>query len=82
MRRTTSIFFVLLSLLPIILAQVQSQTRSKDPADIEAVKQVELDLGNFQISGDFDKYSQLVSSMLTISQSSGPPATLLIRRTF
>jgi ketosteroid isomerase-like protein len=30
-----------------------------DTADIEAVKQVELDLGNFQISGDFDRYSQL-----------------------
>jgi ketosteroid isomerase-like protein len=71
MRRTTSIFFVLLSLLPIILTQVQSQTRSKDPADIEAVKQVELDLGNFQISGDFDKYSQLYADDFAIVVSSG-----------
>ncbi len=71
MRRTTSIFFVLLSLLPIILTQVQSQTPSKDLADIEAVKQVELDLGNFQISGDFDKYSQLYADDFAIVVSSG-----------
>ena len=30
-------------------------TQIGDTADIEAVKQVELDLGNFQISGDFEK---------------------------
>jgi ketosteroid isomerase-like protein len=71
MQRTTSIFFVLISLLPIIPSQVQSQTQSKDPADIEAVKQVELDLGNFQISGDFDKYSQLYADDFAIVGSSG-----------
>jgi ketosteroid isomerase-like protein len=71
MRRTTSTYFVLLSLLPIILTQVQSQTGSKDLADIEAVKQVELDLGNFQISGDFDKYSQLYADDFAIVVSSG-----------
>lgn len=42
-----------------------------DPADIEAVKQVELDLGNFQISGDFDKYSQLYADDFAIVGSSG-----------
>jgi ketosteroid isomerase-like protein len=71
MRRTTSIVFVLISLLPIIPSQVQSQTQSKDPADSEAVKQVELDLGNFQISGDFDKYSQLYADDFAIVGSSG-----------
>jgi ketosteroid isomerase-like protein len=71
MQRTTSIFFVLISLLPIIPSQVQSQTQSKNPADIEAVKQVELDLGNFQISGDFDKYSQLYADDFAIVGSSG-----------
>jgi len=71
MRRTRSILFVLISLLPIIPSQVQSQTQSKDPADIEAVKQVELDLGNFQISGDFDKYSQLYADDFALVGSSG-----------
>lgn len=42
-----------------------------DPADIEAVKQVELDLGNFQISGNFDKYSQLYADDFAIVGSSG-----------
>ena len=42
-----------------------------DKADIEAVKQVELDLGNFQISGDFDKYSQLYADDFAIVGSSG-----------
>lgn len=42
-----------------------------DAADIEAVKQVELDLGNFQISGDFNKYSQLYADDFAIVGSSG-----------
>jgi ketosteroid isomerase-like protein len=42
-----------------------------DTADIEAVKQVELDLGNFQISGDFDRYSQLYADDFAIVGSSG-----------
>jgi ketosteroid isomerase-like protein len=42
-----------------------------DRADIEAVEQVELDLGNFQISGDFDRYSQLWADDLAIVGSSG-----------
>jgi ketosteroid isomerase-like protein len=71
MRRTTGIIFVLISLLAIIPSQVQSQTQSTDPADIEAVKQVELDLGNFQISGDFDKYTQLYADDFAIVVSSG-----------
>lgn len=42
-----------------------------DTADIEAVNQVELDLGNFQISGDFDKFSQLYADDFAIVGSSG-----------
>jgi hypothetical protein len=42
-----------------------------DKADIEAVKQVELDLGNFQISGDFAKYSQLYADDFAIVGSFG-----------
>jgi ketosteroid isomerase-like protein len=71
MLRTTSIAMVLISLLAVIPSRAQLQTQSKDPADIEAVKQVELDLGNFQISGDFDKYSQLYADDFAIVGSSG-----------
>lgn len=46
-----------------------------DTADIEAVKQVELDLGNFQISGDFDKFSQLYADDFAIVGSSGNVVT-------
>ena len=46
-------------------------TAAGDTGDIEAVKQVELDLGNFQISGDFDKYSQLYADDFAIVVSSG-----------
>ena len=42
-----------------------------DTTDIEAVKQVELDLGNFQISGDFDKFGQLYADDFAIVGSSG-----------
>ena len=42
-----------------------------DTADIEAVKQVELDLGNFQISSDFDKFSRLYADDFAIVGSSG-----------
>jgi hypothetical protein len=70
-RRITSIVFLLFS-LPIIPSQAKSQTQATDPADIEAIKQVELDLGNFQISGIS---ISTVTSMLTISQSLRLPAT-------
>jgi hypothetical protein len=46
-------------------------TPVRDTDDIEAVKQVELDLGNFQISGDFDKYSQLWADDFAMVGSSG-----------
>jgi ketosteroid isomerase-like protein len=69
-RRITSIAF-LLFLLPIVPSQAKSQTQATDPADIEAIKQVELDLGNFQISGDFDKYSHLYADDFAIVASSG-----------
>jgi ketosteroid isomerase-like protein len=69
MRRTTNVVIVLISFIAFISSQ--SQAQSKDAADIEAVKQVELDLGNFQISGDFDKYSQLYADDFAIVVSSG-----------
>src|SRR5215469_12968848 len=71
MLRTTSLALVSISLLAVIPSRAQVQTQSKDPADIEAIKQVELDLGNFQISGEFDKYSQLYADDFAIVGSSG-----------
>jgi ketosteroid isomerase-like protein len=71
MQRTTSITVALISLLAVIPSQARSQTQSKDSADIEAVKQVELDLGNFQISGEFDKFGQLYADDFAIVGSSG-----------
>src|SRR5215469_16014227 len=71
MLRATRIALVLISLLAVIPSRAHLQTQSKDRADIEAVKQVELDLGNFQISGDFDKYSQLYADDFAIVVSSG-----------
>ena len=50
-------------------------TQIGNTADIEAVKQVELDLGNFQISGDFDKFSQLYADDFAIVGSSGNVVT-------
>jgi ketosteroid isomerase-like protein len=46
-------------------------TSTGDTTDIEAVKQLELDLGNFQISGDFEKYSQLWADDFAMVGSSG-----------
>ena len=64
-----SVLFAWIFVAPVLADSPKSQ--SKDPADIEAVKQVELDLGNFQISGDFDKYSQLYADDFAIVGSAG-----------
>ncbi len=64
-----SVLFAWIFVAPVLADSPKSQ--SKDPADIEAVKQVELDLGNFQISGDFDKYSQLYADDFAVVVSSG-----------
>jgi uncharacterized protein DUF4440 len=68
-RLMAPVLFACLCVGPVWADSPNSQ--SKDPADIEAVKQVELDLGNFQISGDFDKYSQLYADDFAIAGSSG-----------
>ena len=68
------LFAALVSWAGISIGDAAAKSRNTpvgDTADIEAVKQVELDLGNFQISGDFDKYSQLYADDFAIVGSSG-----------
>src|SRR5580704_4807832 len=68
------LFAALVSWAGISIRDAAAKSRNTpvgDTADIEAVKQVELDLGNLQISGDFDKYSQLYADDFAIVGSSG-----------
>ena len=68
------LFAALVSWAGISIGHATAESRNTavgDKADIEAVKQVELDLGNFQISGDFDKYSQLYADDFAVVGSSG-----------
>ena len=73
MQRTTSIAVVLISLLAAIAAQ--SQTQSKDSADIDAVREIEVDLGTLAIAGDFDKLGQLYAEDFAGVESSGKAYT-------
>lgn len=70
---TRSMAVVFISLLAVIPSQAQSQ--SKDSADIEAVKQIELDLGTLAIAGHFDKLSQLYADDYVVVGSSGKAYT-------
>ena len=68
------LFAALASWAAISVADAAAKARNtpvRDTVDIEAVKQVELDLGNFQISGDFDKYGQLWADDFAMVGSSG-----------
>jgi ketosteroid isomerase-like protein len=55
MRRTTSTVIVLISLM----AFVPSQAQAKDTSDVEAVKQVELGMGDAMVAGDIEKLNQI-----------------------
>src|SRR5215471_20025140 len=70
MRRTTSIVIVLISLL----TQIPSQAQSKS-ADIDAVKQVEQDMGRAMIAGDTSKLIQIYADDFAIFGSSGKMIT-------
>lgn len=72
------LFAALVSWAGISVGDAAAKSRNTpvgDTADIEAVKQVELDLGNFQISGDFDKFSQLYADDFAMVGSSGNVVT-------
>jgi len=70
MRRTTSIVIVLISLL----TQIPSQAQSKS-ADIDAVKQVEQDMGRAMIAGDTSKLIQIYADDFATFGSSGKMIT-------
>jgi ketosteroid isomerase-like protein len=55
MRRTTSIAILLISLL----AVVPLQARAKDASDVDAIKQVELGMGDAMVAADIAKLSQI-----------------------
>ncbi|MGB7465189.1 MAG: nuclear transport factor 2 family protein, partial [Candidatus Acidiferrum sp.] len=67
MRRTTSIAIVLLSLLAVI----PSRSQTKNIGDIEAVKQVEQDMGKAMVAGDLDMLSQIYADDYATVESSG-----------
>ena len=55
MRRTTSIAILLISLLAVIPLQAQA----KDTGDVDAIKQVELGMGDAMVAGDIARLSQI-----------------------
>lgn len=75
MPRTTSITIVLISLLAAVPSQAQSVTQSKDPAVIEAVKQVEESMGKAMVNGDIEKLKVIYADDFAIVESDGKMTT-------
>jgi ketosteroid isomerase-like protein len=71
MRRTTSIFIVLISLT----AFVPSQAQPKDTSAVDTIKQLEQDMGNAMIAGDIDKLNQIYADDFATVGSSGKVVT-------
>jgi ketosteroid isomerase-like protein len=71
MRRTTSIFIVLISLT----AFVPSQAQPKDTSAVDTIKQLERDMGNAMIAGDIDKLNQIYADDFATVGSSGKVVT-------
>ena len=75
MPSTTSIPIVLFSLLAAVPSQAQSVTQSKDPAVIEAVKQVEESMGKAMVDGDIEKLKEIYADDYAIVESGGKMTT-------
>jgi ketosteroid isomerase-like protein len=75
MPRTTSIAIVLISLLAAVPSQAQSVTQSKDPAVIEAVKQVEESMGKAMVNGDIEKLKEIYADDFAVVGSDGKMTT-------
>ena len=67
MRCTTSIVIVLISLLLFI----PSQGQAEDTRAVDAIKQLEQDMGNAMVAGDIDKLSQIYADDFATVGSSG-----------
>lgn len=59
MRRTINIAIALIAVLAAIPLHAQPATQSKDPAAIEAVKQVEENMGKAMVAGDIAKLKEI-----------------------
>jgi ketosteroid isomerase-like protein len=68
MRRTTSIVVIVLISLT---AFISLQAQAKDPSDVDAVKQVEQDMGNAMMAVDIDKLNQIYADDWATITSSG-----------
>ena len=73
--RTTSIAITLTSLLAAVPLQAQSVTQSKDPAVIEAVKQVEQSMGKAMVAGDIEKLKEIYGDDFATVGSDGKLTT-------
>jgi len=71
MRHITSIATVLISSLAVFL----SQSQSKAPTDLDAIKQVEQDMGKAMVAGDIDKLNQVYADDFATVGSSGEITT-------
>lgn len=71
MRRATSMVIVLISLM----AFIPSQTQAKDTSDVEAVKQVEQDMGKAMVAGDIQRLNQIYADDFATVGSSGEITT-------
>ena len=71
MRRTTSIFIALISLM----ASIPSTAQAKDTSDRDAVKEVEQSMGSAMVAGDIDKLSQIYADDFATFGSGGKVIT-------
>ena len=71
MRRTTSTLIVLICLITLIPAQA----RTKDTSDVDAIKQLEEDMGNAMVAGDIDKLVEIYADDYAAIGSAGEIST-------
>jgi ketosteroid isomerase-like protein len=71
MRRANNIVIALISLMVFI----PSQGQTKDPSDVDTIKQLEQDMGTAMIAGDIDKLSRIYADDFATVGSSGKVTT-------
>jgi len=70
-RRTTSMVIVLISLV----AFIPSKTQAKDTSDVDAVRQVEQNMGSAMVAGDIEKLKQIYADNFATIGSDGKITT-------
>lgn len=71
MRRTTTVVIALISLM----ALIPSQTQAQASGDVDAVKQVEQNMGNAMVAGDVDRLKQIYADNYATVGSDGKVIT-------